>query len=56
MLSDQTVDILKALFVAIADHELAIEQQRQYLARLEEFEPYATFLSKQPCLDHDLTL
>lgn len=43
MLSDQTVDILKAWFVAIADHELAIEQQRQYLARLEEFEPYATF-------------
>ena len=37
-------EIQKSLFVAIADHELAIEKQRQYLARLEEFEPYATFI------------
>lgn len=44
MLSDQTVDILKAFFIAVADHELTIEKQRQYLARLEEFEPYATFV------------
>lgn len=44
MLSDNTIDILKALFIAIADHELSIEKQRQYLARLKEFEPYATFV------------
>jgi Ca2+-binding EF-hand superfamily protein len=44
MLSDQTIDILKAFFIAIADHELSIEKQRQYLSRLEEFEPYATFI------------
>ena len=34
MLSDQTIDILKAFFIATADHELSIEKQRQYLARL----------------------
>jgi Ca2+-binding EF-hand superfamily protein len=34
----------KSIFIAIADHELGIEKQRQYLARLEEFEPYATFI------------
>lgn len=44
MLSKHWIDILKALLIAIADHELAIEKQRQYLARLEEFEPYATFV------------
>lgn len=44
MLCDQTIEILKAFMIAIADHELMIEKQRQYLARLEEFEPYATFV------------
>ena len=42
MLKDRDVEILKDKMIAIADHELAIEKQRQYLARLEEFEPYAT--------------
>jgi Ca2+-binding EF-hand superfamily protein len=44
MLCGQTIEILKAFMIAIADHELMIEKQRQYLARLEEFEPYATFI------------
>ena len=44
MLSEQTTEILKAFLIAVADHELTIEKQRQYLGRLEEFEPYATFV------------
>lgn len=34
MLSDNTVNILKAFLIATADHQLTIEKQRQYLARL----------------------
>lgn len=44
MKSSAVAEIQKSIFVAIADHELSIEKQRQYLARLEEFEPYATFV------------
>lgn len=44
MLSERDTEIIKARLIAIADHELSIEKQRQYLARLEEFEPYATFV------------
>lgn len=44
MKSSAVAEIQKSIFIAIADHELSIEKQRQYLARLEEFEPYATFV------------
>ncbi|CAI2371488.1 unnamed protein product [Moneuplotes crassus] len=55
MLSEDSIENLKSFFIATADHELAIEKQRQYLARLGctdgsqevadgEFEPYATFV------------
>lgn len=37
-------EVVTDIFKAIAEHELGIEKQRQYLARLEEFEPYATFI------------
>lgn len=43
MLSIDTKLKLKALFLCLAEEELAIEKLRQMLAAIKEFEPYAAF-------------
>ena len=43
MLGVETQLKLKEFFQAIADQELAVERQRQNLARVPDFEPFAAF-------------
>jgi len=43
LLSSMTKSKLGELFLCVADSEVAIERQRQILASLPDFQPYAAF-------------
>lgn len=42
-MSFRTLDIIKNIFVAVAEREEATEEQRQILAAMDDFEPHAAF-------------
>ena len=43
MLTHETLRLLKTLLMEIARGEIKLEQMRQKLAVIKEFEPYAAF-------------
>jgi hypothetical protein len=55
MLGLETQYKLREFFQAIAEEELQVERQRQLLARLPEFEPFATFQRVNRKGDHKIS-
>jgi hypothetical protein len=55
MLSIDTQLKVREFFQIIAEEELIIERQRQYLANIQDFEPFAAFQRVNRRGDHRVT-
>ncbi len=55
MISQSTKYKLYLVLKAVSENEIMVENQRQELGRIEEFEPYSAFKRIEGCSPHGAT-